>query len=119
MAQYTVVLENKAAGNSNPQYVFVSLTDPFWGANMWEIATPNNWIGTGRGEYKLTGWSSTTLELHDGDGNGAVRAALFEVHYPNDLIPKPGGAIVTGDGRYSGPYSNPFLRWSGRNIVPE
>lgn len=53
MAHIDMVIENRESPQGSPKYIFVSMEDPLFGANTWSIDIPNDWIGTGNGEYKV------------------------------------------------------------------
>ena len=116
---YTFVLEDKEEPIGTPKYVFVDLTHPLIGANTWTIVGPNNWIGTGSGEYKVQG---DQVELRDGSwSDGRTRVVLQNINYPADLR-GAGGHYERGSARYvSGArqISGAACEWQGRNIVPD
>jgi hypothetical protein len=118
-----IVIEDRESPQGKPKYVFVSMDDATFGANTWSIDIPNNWIGIGSGEYKVSGFNSDILEFRDGSWrDGKPRMKLFNIKYPDDCKPKPGADIKKGPGSYLSPL-HPWgtfkLEWSGRNIVPD
>jgi hypothetical protein len=124
MERHTMVIEDKETNPGQPKYVFVFMKDPAWGANTWEIQTPNNWIGIGSGEYRLIGWNSDVLAFYEGAWqDGQVRFKFEGIKYPNDCEPKPGISFKRGNGVYEPKYkwSNSALKleWTGRNIAPD
>jgi len=124
MASHVMIIENKEADPGKPRYVSVYMEDPIWGANTWEIDTPDTWIGTGKGEYRVVGFNFDGIQFRDGSwDDGQTRMSFSSIKYPKDCEPKPGEAYKTGQGLYRIPNrwsGNGFmLEWSGRNIAPE
>lgn len=117
--QYTFAIEDTKEPIGTPRFVLVDLTHPFLGANTWVINTPNTWIGTGNGEYQITG---NQVELRDGSwSDGRTRLVLFGINYPGDLKGS-GGSFEQGSAQYvsqAKQVSGASCTWSGRNIVPE
>ena len=116
---YTFAIEDREAPVGSPRFVFVDLTHPLFGANTWSINQPNNWIGTGSGEYKVQG---TQVELRDGNwDNGQTRLVLQSINYPADLKGS-GGNFKRGSASYvsaARQISGASCEWSGRKIVPD
>ena len=121
MANYTMVVEDKEPKPGKPKYVFIWMRDVWYEAtNTWVINQPNNWLGIGKGEYKVVGWNYDALEFRDAEGT--LRMVFRSIKYPGDCEPSS-GKIKTGIGVYDSPYkfagSGYKLEWSARNIVPE
>jgi hypothetical protein len=120
MAQnFTFAIEDKEDPIGSPAFALVDLTESLIGANTWVINRPNNWIGTGSGEYKASG---NQLELRDGSWDDErTRLVLQGVNYPGDLKGS-GGNFKRGTAQYVSEargLSGASCEWSGRNIVPD
>jgi hypothetical protein len=120
MTTIVFVIEDKEEPAGTPRFVFVELHEPRIGARTWNITTPNDWIGTGSGEYRVV--RGRELELRDGPWAGEhARLVLRDVHYPADLQTtrgsfKRGGASYVSQTRG---VSGARCEWSGRNIIPD
>src|SRR5262245_18612379 len=117
MAHYDMVIRDLESPPGTPTYVFISMDDPFIGANTWSLMTANNWIGTGSGTYSKFGFG---VGVYFQDDAGSTRIECPGLNYPDDL--QPGGPIKTGTGTYTSTIRPGFpfrLEWSTRNIVPD
>jgi hypothetical protein len=117
--QYTFAIEDKKEPIGTPKFILVDLTHPLLGANTWAITTPNDWIGTGSGEYKVSG---NQVELRDGSWDDErTRLVLQGIDYPGDFKGS-GSSFKRGPGLYvseAKQISGASCEWSGRNIVPD
>jgi hypothetical protein len=119
MAYYLMTIKSLEKGNWKPPVIFIGMNDPFIGANTWSIDSANNWIGIGKGEYKVTGFNHDSLSFYQGmigDSNSFVRFEFHGINYPSDL---KADKFISGKGTYSSSYNQGTLEWSTRNIIPD
>ncbi|MFH8974982.1 hypothetical protein [Streptomyces sp. NPDC017890] len=122
MAVHTIVIEDLHSPPGSPKQIFLVLTDPWlpFTTKTWAIATPNNWVGVGGGEFRIVGWDSRTVELRDVPWQNVATRVQLRMKYPDDCVPNPDGTFKSGTGIYTRPQSEPgTLKWIGRNILPD
>jgi len=122
MATYLMTIKSLETGTWKPPIIFVGMKSPWIGADTWDINTTNNWIGKGKGEYKVTGFNYDSLTFYSGeigDRNSFVWFEFYGIKYPEDL---KNNQIKTGKGKYNSPFAKGSwfdLEWSTRNIIPD
>lgn len=89
MADYLVYLYEGADDSNSAGSAVLRLKDPWVGANTWSISSPNAWIGTGSGIYKVGGikpiGATIICYLGSNESRDSFKLQLQLQSYPGDL----------------------------------